>query len=69
MKLCKDCRWCKLDHAVPRYSMCQHPEVQYPGMQDYVTGQTVKPIKQLCNSARDDENLCGRDGRYWEAHA
>jgi len=72
--LCKDCRWIKLpapgdDVPVSVYTvLCLHPTSVWQPNPDRVFGDP-RPAEQLpCHEARQSNELCGPEGKYWEAH-
>lgn len=72
MKLCKDCKWAlnrgaELGTPRPYDWSCRHPAALQPPLADYVTGTPQQPHPRDCLGMRDDPDLCGPEGRYWEA--
>jgi hypothetical protein len=69
MKLCKDCRWadCQGESPVTQYWECRHSSSPRPPLIDYVTGISKEPRLRAYYVMRDDRDLCGPEGRYWEA--
>ena len=61
MKFCKDCKWHEIYYhsLFPEY-WCIHPLSQKTNL---VTGEK---ISFGCKESRFDEELCGREGKFWE---
>jgi hypothetical protein len=46
--------------------ICRHPSSLRPPLVDYVLGLPKEPRPRDCRTMRDDPDLCGPEGRYWE---
>jgi|KBSMisStandDraft_5_1062788.scaffolds.fasta_scaffold226792_2 hypothetical protein len=72
MKLCKDCRHAEMQSGI---WFCMHPSAMRPTSIDPVTGEPVLARGTSCDFARilihnaDGEDLCGREGKFWEPAA
>ena len=72
-KLCKDCRWIRLpqrdgDGPVSVFRVtCLHPTSAWQPSPDMVFGNP-RPLEPLpCHEVRQTHELCGPEGKYWEA--
>lgn len=68
LKFCKDCKWHVLSLMTSPHrdgSECVHPEFG-SGNFDLVTGEPMR-VWRFCRDVREDEALCGRDARWFEA--
>lgn len=67
MKLCKDCKFFRMDWGSPisgRFAKCTRHSVIIPNL---VTGRGEIDKKwQYCSIERDFERLCGPEARYFE---
>lgn len=64
LKFCKDCKF----HEDVDYGQghnCGHPEFGEVGF-DLVTGKQERPFRNCCD-VREDEALCGKQARWFEA--
>jgi len=51
----KECVDCEYAHITPDYEICRNKEA---------TRDQVFPIR--CDIARDDDSMCGPDGKHWK---
>jgi len=61
IKACIDCIHCT---GGDLFIYCHHPDYSYE-TKDYIHGHVYENFR-LCVLARDDEKLCGDEGRGWE---
>lgn len=61
IKACLDCVHCTGGDI---FLYCRHPDYSYE-TKDYIHGRVYENFR-LCVLARDDEKLCGDEGRGWE---
>lgn len=62
LKLCKDCKWCEKKQE-PRFWGCNNP--MNVKTQSLVDGKQI-PIVYFCENARSLEELCGKNGAWFE---
>lgn len=61
VKACIDCVHCS---GGDLFIYCRHPDYSYE-TKDYIHGHVYENFR-LCVLTRDDEKLCGDEGRGWE---
>lgn len=61
IKACIDCAHCT---GGDLFIYCHHPDYSYE-TKDYIHGHLYTNFR-LCVLTRDDEKLCGDEGRGWE---
>lgn len=61
IKACIDCAHCS---GGDLFIYCRHPDYSYE-TKDYIHGHVYENFR-LCVLTRDDEKLCGDEGRGWE---
>ena len=69
-KLCIDCRWAVHRHPnLTNFLGLSLHALNSDGrpLPDYMTGQPAKTYHKSCDQTRLDTQLCGPEGRYWEA--
>jgi hypothetical protein len=75
VKLCKDCRWCRVEGPwqlpggpLPARHWCDQPQLLLPARPGYGADWDATPLARPCALARaDDHTGCGAEGRYWVA--
>lgn len=61
IKACIDCAHCS---GGDLFIYCRHPDYSYE-TKDYIHGHVYENFR-LCVLTRDNEKLCGDEGRGWE---
>ena len=68
-KFCRDCHWkfwISYNRKETESYACNSPQNAVPGEVSLVTGEPYRAVS-LAESARQDDYLCGSDGKWYES--